>query len=166
MIILILSMTAALILTALIFDNGVLATVLLALGFVATGLFSGFINMINAVVHNPTKSLLYCSAYVVVGVVWMVFRWTLFVHKAADKERLLKEWADNNGGCDRYGTKFRANKILVSDHKASLFKWWFYWPFSLLDYFCRDFVRKVFDAIYRKLKDALQGISDRAFKDL
>jgi K+-sensing histidine kinase KdpD len=57
-------------------------------------------------------------------------------------------------------------KPRVDRHKVAIITWMSYWPASALGYMLIDFVRDLFDKMYRHLRAAFQGVADNAFKNV
>jgi hypothetical protein len=57
-------------------------------------------------------------------------------------------------------------KPMVSDNKSRIMGWMTYWPWSALWTLINDPIRRFYRWAYTQLRGLLQGMSDKAFKDL
>ncbi len=103
------------------------------------------LNPWSSVVGNPGWALVGVAGYIVLGILWMIWKWRCYV---------LKEVDDANN----YNRKVC---IHVDNHKAELMSWASMWPFSLLAYFLTDMVKNFFEGIYRHMRNWLQGMANR-----
>jgi len=82
----------------------------------------------------------------------------------------VKEFDDKCKRSAGYSTvpdyKKRITKPLVRNHKGRVISWMSYWPWSLFWTILNDPIRRLMRRIYYRIKGILQGISDRAFKDI
>jgi len=51
----------------------------------------------------------------------------------------------------------------IADHKASIYIWLAYWPWSMLWTLMHNFVKNMFEYIYTKIAQTLQRVSDNAW---
>jgi len=54
----------------------------------------------------------------------------------------------------------------IIDHKADFIRWLSWWPFSVTQFVCADFLRRIAQQIYNVCAIRLQGVSDKVFRDL
>ena len=94
-------------------------------------------------------------SYVVLGVVWSLYRWLQYVRNIAAKFR------------KQYGTVLTESqlydlerKVSVSSNKSLITGWIAYWPWSLIWNISGDF----FTAIYERLSNVYQNITNNAVK--
>jgi len=66
--------------------------------------------------------------------------------------------------CGYYGKPIE--KPIVSDNKSRITGWMTYWPWSALWTLINDPLRRFYQWAYTRLSGLLQGMSDKAFKDL
>lgn len=120
---------------------------------------------------------LWAAAYVVVGVLWSVAKWWMYVSEQRDKYDVVKKaWlaaknktsiAPEDKGDFHYAL-CRADvkvKPQVSDeeNKSRICSWIAYWPWSAAVALVHDPIRKVSRLAYKGIKIGLQKISDHAF---
>jgi len=106
--------------------------------------------------------------WAIIGSIWATLRWTMLMH---DEANTLKKNEAEWFRVFNLGVSARDNKTFeqwlmdngyiskLSSNKYRLFLWVFFWPFSVVNYFFSDFVRKVADAlvaIFRVLFDAIR----------
>ena len=138
--------------------HGVLTT----LTFIVTVLLLSFVNKgpINSFVHNVHFSnlLIIAAAYIVIGICWSFVKWYSFLLKKKDKFFQLQEEDVKWGRTPRV---FKKEDIpLAKDYKSKIILWMSYWPWSALWTLLNDPVRKLFNAIYRKISIMYQRISN------
>ncbi len=130
--------------------------------------------------------------YVVIGVVWSLVRWALYVADA--REELLeykRAWETTHGdfGCSYYEngekkvtTDFwvwwrlggddarmaRRNHAIPQpqDFKGRIISWMAYWPISMLNSLLFDFLRRFFSHLYNALAGTFRRISRAVYGDL
>lgn len=133
---------------------------------------------------NPLTILIGAAAYFGAGTFWAVCRWYFYVKHELEKYMEFKrKWLDDhdvdgNEIPEALKTKFKecisrwnhdgytVNFELrprVGTHKARIYLWIAYWPWSLLWTIINDPVRKVCREIYDSIRGFLQRISDRVW---
>jgi hypothetical protein len=148
-------------------------------------LFLNFIaklGIIFFVLHNPLKTVELLAAYLAVGVVWGVVKWSLYVHNQLDRYNEFKDkFLRENDAKEltpqlsremqktlRSQASYDSNRVIVnpqvSEHKSTIILWMSYWPFSATWTLVNDPVRKLYQFVYSRLRGSLQAISDRMFK--
>lgn len=150
--------------------------------------FLGNLNWLGSVFS--WRSLFWISGYLVCGILYAAWRWYRFVVKAGEafKEAKAEFLKNNNRKCEdlENDAKLRTDlykhvasfwrspakliesdgRILVRRHKARVMSWMMYWPWSGLWYLIHDFVKEVFEHVYRLVHDIFQRISDYALRDI
>jgi len=90
-------------------------------------------------------------------------------------EDLQAQWlaylnGDNMPGwAPKYIKYFNKGKFIppvVKDYKSTIILWMAFWPLSALWTLIDDFVKELYEYVYRLLADWLQSLSDRAFSNL
>ena len=147
-------------------------------------------NIVASVAYNPWR-LLWIPGYFAVGFGWSFIKWWLYVNKAADKFRDMKDkFLEQHGkeydsnkiysqqtssatGCnlkeewDRYiQFKGEAKPPLAKMNKGRITSWIIYWPFSFLWSLLNDIIKKIVRQLVTTFQKVYQFISDRAFKGL
>lgn len=130
-----------------------------------------------ALVH-PGKIALFIVGYFLIGTLWGVIKWFLYVtHQFEIYNEVKQHFLRYHGGggselTPALALEFRnANYNLIAipqvrDHKRNIYLWVTYWPFSSLWTFINDPIRRLFHFIYKRIQGALQAISDRLFRDI
>lgn len=138
------------------------------------------VDIIGFVMRHPAIVCYMAIGYFVLGTVWAVTKWWFFVNGERQK---YDEFRDNwfrshnlpsgpgsvipDDQKDSFQRELRCTSIeirpLVTRHKARIYMWMTYWPFSALWTLTHDFVNKVFTTIYTKIRTTLQKISDHAW---
>jgi len=166
-------------------DQGVIAT----LTFVATLSvlqFLGDVNFLGYVIEHPLTVALGAAGYFVLGTLWAIAKWWLYVreqrswydelrsaflsmHRLESQRAMPEELQPLWQRCVEMAKRNRRHldvRPLAARHKAGIVRWMSYWPWSLSWTILKDPVRKAFLMIYHNLAEHLQEISDRAFKGI
>lgn len=125
------------------------------------GVMPGGGNLFLLLAGNPVIAVSCVVAFFVLGTAWSVVKWWFYVREMADKRR--EQIASHGKDEHVYGL---IRKPLVRDNKSRIMTWMCFWPFSFVWTMINDPVRKVFTAIYMRIKDTLQKMSDKAFEGL
>ena len=148
---------------------GTLLSVILLCG----GHFDSALHFIAA---NPGKVVLMILSYFVLGTVWSILKWFLYVNRQLEKYNERKaHWLHNENltaittseqalDFKRHLGTFGELSPQVREHKSDILLWMTYWPFSCLWTLINDPIRKIFRTIYVHITTSLQAISDRMFK--
>lgn len=145
-------------------DSFVEATWALLIGLVLVsglGWWTGGFNPALWAWHNPSTLLIGFAGYALVGCLWCVAKWWLFlkkVHKESEKDffeemRLWNERALNSTQPSRE----RPSESYASNNKGRLTGWIFHWPFSMLSVIVGDIIVRFAET----LQEALQGLFER-----
>lgn len=152
------------------------------------------VNIITLVEHHPFQLIGVLLLYFVIGGVWSVFRWFLFVRDKVRQyldmrnkwlqfkgqtqftyipDELKEEWTKYlEGEKDKYDRELRRSYVdmtkppLVRDHKYKIMGWIGWWPISAGLWLMEDMVRGVVRSIYEYIHDWLQSISNRMFASI
>lgn len=138
------------------------------------------VDIIDYVRAHPSHICYGAIGYFVFGTIWAITKWWFFVraerrkydafksdflrkHEITGdvipddlKERFSEEFP-------RYGSSRIEVHPQVTEHKARIYMWLSYWPFSALWTLINDPVRRVFTEIYSHIRATLQRISDAAW---
>lgn len=147
------------------------------------------VDMIGAVKAHPMSLLEWAAAYLVVGTIWGVVKWWFYVRKqrrgydvvratllvrlglpatgpdgfptpipVANKDEFQRMlWSPPNGG-ERVEVKPDP-----TNHKAQIYLWMAYFPWSLTWTLINDPVKRAFDEAYAQVANMLRRISASAF---
>lgn len=161
-----------------------------AVSFVFSLVLAGYLvsighgHLFKSIIHHPGRTLAYVLGYILIGVVWAVFKWYLHLRKSRQSiMEYLEKYADNQSFKSYNDFKDRATAIQkadladklkwrseynpkVSSHKSSIMFWMSYWPFSFLGAILTDFVRNLYNHIYIQIAGFLQRMSDKMFADI
>jgi len=166
------------------YENGIGATLSLV-AFGAILQFCGGVDIVGYVIHHPFQLAGLVVAYFVVGTIWGVIKWWLYVNdKLQVYEDLKIEWLRSKGHegtnvvpdelkadwkayleDERYapGRRAIAKQPLAREHKGRIMNWMAFWVPSVLYSLFNDFIRRVFQSIYYRIARELQKISDKVF---
>lgn len=140
------------------------------------------IDIIGYIALNPAIVGYAVGGYFVLGTIWSVIKWWFFVK--AERRRydefkanfLRRQGVEGLSIPEDLRQKFKdsledlryENKIeirpQVGNHKARIYLWMAYWPWSMIWTIINDPVRRVFTEIYTQIKATLQRISDHIWK--
>lgn len=154
--------------------------------------FCAGVNVFEMAWNNPGKAVLTILGYFLVGTLWSVAKWYFFVKNKrtafdeAKAEYALNPeypmWAGHRGEkappkeptpwveSHRYQSFIdRHTKTLapsVRGNKSRIMTWMGYWPWSMVWTLINDPIKRAFKAIYNRIHNTLQSISNNAFKDV
>jgi len=114
------------------------------------------------IVHNPVRTVVYFLLYAVIGTLWSFYKWKDIV------EASIQQYQEYKGKFEAHPNSYSAPTLgrfrpKVSDHKAELFNWIFYWPFSFAWFIIHKPIEKLFKFIMERTKKVYEGITDRLF---
>jgi hypothetical protein len=164
-------------------ENGVGATITF---LVSIFLFykMGNAYIITSWFKHPVELLLWCLAYIALGVGWTFVKWWLYATKQAEgfketKAIFMRDFkiTDNvipPGLKDKFkqATKYFPGgyttidyELDVSQHKDDIILWMTYWPASALFTTINDPIRRLFVRVYNQIANLLQHIADSVLKE-
>ncbi len=129
--------------------------------------YLGNYSVLNEVLEHPKEALAFVFGYFVMGTLWAVLKWFLFVRVKRDQFLAAKEEYAKSPERD-YGhekgtpilieweqSRVRANLLnhkgkpapLAREHKAQILHWMAYWPWSALWTVIHDAVTKTYKVI-------------------
>lgn len=153
------------------------AALLLIVSFALIVAFTN-IPIMDIVKNHPSYIGYGLGAYIAGAAIWALIKWRLFyLPKVFEKYEALRANFIKRRGLEEIGTdpqviadlkKFMADNYFnidkvraVSQNKARITTWMFYWPFSLIATFFGDFLDRVFTTIYNGIHGLMQRMSDR-----
>jgi hypothetical protein len=132
------------------------------------------------VLHNPLLTVGLIIGYFLTGTAWSVAKWYFYVLNKANRLKDLLPEVLRQYNVDALaklsqqqvahltqelkGRGLCLNAPRVAKHKSLIMMWMAYWPFSMSWTLINDPVKKAFRAIYNRLANTLQNISDSVFK--
>lgn len=90
------------------------------------------------------------------------FRKFLWEYESGDYYARVYPFRDTRSG-EQYAVQL-APKWL--DNKARVFSWWILWPWSLASYLCWDFLRDMFNRVFRAVSTWMDSLSRWRFRDV
>lgn len=87
--------------------------------------------------------------YFVIGLIYSIIR-TFFKGRTLGEE--IKDLPDKRPNNYPYDTKSSAKKEFFDDLKGNVFRWWFMWPISFINWAISDLVKDTWNFIYSKMK--------------
>jgi hypothetical protein len=151
---------------------------LLLLAFVSVGLLylggSSATEAWNIVSASPLLILNYFALYVAVGLIYATIRWVWKIMSIRKKLIAFRIRKDIKGTLtDKQRQEFLGSigmsthlalPLKVSKNRGRIIYWMMFWPISL-PITIRP-INRLFSAIYNRIGNAFQSMSDYAFKDL
>ena len=147
--------------------------------FAALGLqFFTDVQPFTYIATNWMQSLWIFGGWFVVGTIYALVKWWIYVTKAARdiKDYILHHPSISvSEAASRLGYGYRKRlgygygkeiPFLASEHKSKIVGWIIFWIFSLLGTFINDIVVEIANWLYSKIGNVLQMISNNAFKDI
>lgn len=123
-----------------ILSLGVITTIIVAVIYHAP---------LAAILASPALLCIGFIGWIVIGLVWSMWRWHKHVKKVVEEAR------NNKHNDPRYA-------LALSRNKSRITNWILYWPWSLLWNICGDFLTGIYDA----MSGVYQKIVDKALKPL
>lgn len=137
--------------------------------------------LISIVWLHPGTTLTLVAVYFVIGTIWSIIKWYLYLHnklvtynerkadflEAHHATELTPQLASEmkQSMCSSWGPRYPIAPN-AREHKSDLTLWATYWPFSMLGTMLNDFVRKVWEYIYELFQSTYQKISHRVFRNV
>lgn len=135
------------------------------------------IDLLGYILGHPWVVLYGSIGYFTVGTIWAITKWWFYVsgerrkyneyrakflrsHKVEGNvipDDLKQRFSED---MPRYGEDAIEIRPDVTQHKAQIYMWMAYWPFSALWTILNDPIRRIFRAIYARIRATLQRISD------
>ena len=129
-------------------------------GFIILLYFTGnsewFKGIISYAIQNPGTVILILSGYVVLGLIWSLAKWYLYLTNLKSYYKFKEIKVDG----------YRMNKFKASENKERILGWMMYWPMSISWTVINDPVRKIVMGIFNRFNGLFDRISDRITKDL
>lgn len=130
---------------------------------VSVAAFVGAVLLTDAFVGVSVRSLVaYCVVYAVLGLIWSVWSWYLFLVSQRETARGLWERSDTTKR-KSWEDYARDNRPTAANNKQMLVSEMTLWPLSLLGWATR-LPRKVFVMAYEQLSTLYDRIADKVFQ--
>lgn len=111
----------------------------------------------------PLFSLLNISIYLGAGLLFSTIR-TFFAGRELGK--LIKNLPEKKDSSYYGDTKESEKADFVNELKGNVFRWWFMWTISLINWLVSDLIGQVWDYSYSKLKNFYNYILDLGIKSV
>lgn len=137
-----------------------------ALLYFATG-----INLLQVIKANPVDAFLYVNAYFVVGGMWSLLKWYIYLVEERDNLRIkVKKWDKQCGpgsGNNRAGNSrpVRGYETYAKNNKSKILSWIGHWPISVVQTFIGDFLLRLTKHVFRMLSGIYESIGNTLFKE-
>lgn len=167
-------------------ERGTVATVVTGV-MIAGGIYWTHFNLYSSFIYHPLSWGEWLIGWFTIGAIWGIVKWTLDVHKALGKYKEAKAIflaerkvdtltpalaAELSERLSRsYGYAFAGQSISPTppkarDHKSDIIRWMTYWPFSMIGFVLRDFVRRIWNHIYTYLVEIYDRIAKYIYRDV
>lgn len=128
-----------------------------------------YYNTILSYSFDLNKVVFISIAYFVVGLMWSIYKWIVFVkfkneYYLNEKDNILqKHWEDviKQENIVNLGKRC---KPLATEHKETITAWIIWWPFSVLRYLFRDFFVDIANWIFKLTSKIFDSITESVFK--
>ena len=133
-------------------ENATWGTFMMLIG---TGLLvwlAGDANPFILVWDNLSSVFLFFIAYFVVGALWSVIKWYLYLTKIRNNMQ-------------KHGETKRPRDSYASQNQSRIAGWIGHWPFSMIGSLFGDFLGRLLDSIYTFLSSMYEKIGNSVFKD-
>ena len=143
-----------------------LATLSLGIILVGLQLFTD-IHPFTFALYNPLTTLAYAVGYLVIGVIYVYFKWKSYTRMA---RRAMEAWLENHklqaptDAARSLG--YISVPLRVNTYKYKITSWMAYWPVSMAWTLLNDPLRRLFESVYYRISSYLQTISNREFADM
>lgn len=132
--------------------------------------FVSKVDVLGFILHHPIKILLYIVGYFLIGTVWSLIKWWLYIRKTLEKVLKNKLERDKRFGVvettiEERRNDLEINKPTLDENKGRISMWIIYWPFSLILSLIDDFVKRIAHEIVELLRRLYQGMIDKAFNN-
>lgn len=133
------------------------------------------ISVFELVWHNPGKAVIASILYFIIGTLWSIGKWYLYVNNRREQYNNAKAFHHVNALAGAWENSWKYKRFLnrsnglaplVRDNKSRVMTWMIYWPWTMGWTLINEPIKKVFKAIYNRIHNSLQAISNNAFKDV
>lgn len=148
---------------------------MLVIAFLVTLKFDAFNEVLQYIKDNPVGVSLSIVSYFIIGTIWSIFKWFLFIKEEAKfLDEKIKKHSKEYVAKDESTSKISSNDLLlanfsqlapkVTEYKEKITTWIILWVPSFIWFMINDPIRRVSNWIYNRLINLYQVISDKAFK--
>jgi hypothetical protein len=103
------------------------------------------------------------SLYFVVGLIYSIVR-TFFEGRTLGED--IKDLPDEKPNVYSYNNKESQKNIFFDELKGNVFRWWFMWPISLINWAVTDLIADIWDYLYSKMKKFYNLILELGIKSV
>lgn len=108
-------------------------------------------------------------AYVPAGILWSFVKWYWLLISYKEKVLAAKEKYEKKAIKTPWDDSYRKDHYpppTAKDNKAKICRWIAYWPLSLVNSLCYDFVKRFFSMIYEWLGSSYDRITKRVLRGI
>ena len=116
------------------------------------------------------KIIVYAVGYIVIGAVWTVPKWWIYVRKSKNHDRLKQSYDQklNKRGRSTIITpddKYNAALSIVGENKYKFYTWMMWWPLNVIYTLARDPLTVLYNWLYARLTNTFAKILLSAFDE-
>jgi len=111
--------------------------------------FYGNLHFFTWAYKHPKELILWGLAYLAIGMLYSVLKWSLFINKKAKAD---------------IRNSVHAPAPMVEYHAARIIGWMEFWPIGLIWNVINDPIRFAFETIFEKTKGLFQSIANSAYE--
>ena len=101
------------------------------------------------------------STYLLIGLVYSFIRTYISGRKLGEKLKTLPEASEKN-----YRNKDTEKADYIDNLKGNVFRWWFMWPLSLLNWLFTDLIKDTWNLVYSKMNRLYNNILELGIKSI
>jgi hypothetical protein len=166
-------------------DRGTVAT-FATIAMLSSLIYFTHFNLYSAVLYHPGHWIAWIAGWFLIGTLWGMFKWYLDVHKALGRyQEARAEFLREKGTStltpalaaelsERLGRSYYPYESMrisptpprARDHKGDIIRWMTYWPFSMIGFVLRDFVRRTWNHIFTWLVKTYDRIAAYVYRDV
>lgn len=133
-------------------ENASWGTAMMLIGTALLVWIAGDVNPFMLAWDNLGSIIKFLLVYFLVGGVWSIAKWYLFLTNVRDDM------------LDR-GEKVRPSQSYARYNQSRIYSWIGHWPFSMIGSLFGDFLSRIVKSIYRALSNLYDKMANNIFKD-
>ncbi len=133
-------------------ESSIAGVISLCAYFVIIYLLTDF-NLLSYIYNHPTSIMMYMALYVVLGILYALFRWDRYTAKWYEDNTALVKGEDES--------KLKNAVPTTNRNKERIIAWMAYWPWSGLWWLLSDFVKEVWSFLYDRVYNLFVWVEKR-----
>ena len=101
------------------------------------------------------------STYLLIGLVYSFIRTYIAGRKLGEKLKTLPEPTEKT-----YNNKETEKRDYIDNLKGNVFRWWFMWPLSLINWLFTDLIKDTWNLLYSKMNRLYNNILELGIKSV